>query len=57
MRKKLIINGYRWYVDLQTLKIYECEIGGESIAISQFNSEELNQIYNQLHYDKPMITY
>lgn len=47
--KKVIINNYAWYVNERTGVIYEFVDGtGAVLSVNNFNSQEINQLKNQL---------
>jgi hypothetical protein len=55
--EKIIINNYRWFYDDKTNFIYESENKKKYIKISDFTPQEQQQIYNYIHYNKPMINH
>ena len=52
--KKVMLNGFPYYYDSFTRKLYQHENGTNEIATKDLTINEREQLYNEVHYDRPM---
>lgn len=56
--KPVVVNNFNWYIDEDTMNLYEDESGkGSKVSLSDFTHQEKKQIKDHLRYGKPMISH